>query len=82
MRTGRRVAATRPVRRAGLAGAVLVALLLNTTGTQDAVANGDTRTLRLYHNHTRESLTVTFRRNGRYPRARAAQLVPARLAPR
>jgi uncharacterized protein YcbK (DUF882 family) len=70
MRTGRRVAATRPVRRAGLAGAVLVALLLNTTGTQDAVANGDTRTLRLYHNHTRESLTVTFRRNGQYdPRA-------------
>jgi uncharacterized protein YcbK (DUF882 family) len=70
MRTGRRVAATRPVRRAGLAGAVLVTLLLNTTGTQDAVANGDTRTLRLYHNHTRESLTVTFRRNGQYdPRA-------------
>src|SRR3712207_5360491 len=70
MRTGRPVAATPPLRRAGLAAATLAALILNTTGTQDTVANGDTRTLRLFHNHTRESLAVTFRRNGQYdPRA-------------
>jgi uncharacterized protein YcbK (DUF882 family) len=35
-------------------------------GTQDAAANGDTRTLTLFHTHTRESLTVTYRRNGQY----------------
>jgi uncharacterized protein YcbK (DUF882 family) len=58
------------VRRFGLAATAVLALLIGTRGTQDAVANGDTRTLSLYHNHTRESLTVTFRRNGRYdPRA-------------
>jgi uncharacterized protein YcbK (DUF882 family) len=37
-----------------------------TRGTQDAVANGDTRSLTLYHNHTKESATITFRRNGQY----------------
>ena len=43
-------------------------------GTQDAVANGDTRTLTFYHNNTRESLTVTFRRNGQYDSAALQQL--------
>ena len=68
----------------GLAAAACLAFLVGTSGTQDAVANGDTRTLSLYHNHTRESLTVTFRRNGAIRSAgpRAAQLVPARLAAR
>jgi uncharacterized protein YcbK (DUF882 family) len=37
-----------------------------TSGTQDAVANGDTRSLTLYHTHTKERATITFRRNGRY----------------
>ncbi|HEX2508878.1 MAG TPA: DUF882 domain-containing protein, partial [Microvirga sp.] len=46
--------------------AALAALIVSTQHTQDAVANGDTRYLRLYHNHTKESLTVTFRRNGQY----------------
>ncbi|MCB8822394.1 DUF882 domain-containing protein [Microvirga rosea] len=49
----------------GLA-AVLAVLFGGTRGTQDAVANGDTRTLTFYHNNTKESLTVTFRRNGQY----------------
>lgn len=44
-------------------GAVFVA---DIRGTQDAVANGDTRTLRLYHTHTRESIEITFKREGRY----------------
>ncbi len=35
-------------------------------GTQDAIANGDTRTLSLYHVHTKEAATITFRRNGQY----------------
>ena len=45
------------------------ALVATTGGTQDAVANGDTRTLTLLHNHTRETATVTFRRNGHTIRA-------------
>jgi uncharacterized protein YcbK (DUF882 family) len=58
-------------RRSGLGFVALVAALVGgTRGTQDAIANGDTRTITLYHNHTKESLTVTFRRNGQYdPRA-------------
>ncbi|WP_246398315.1 DUF882 domain-containing protein [Hansschlegelia beijingensis] len=51
------------------AGAVLLgalALLLGSEATQDAVANGDTRTLTLYHTHRGDSVTVTFKRNGRY----------------
>jgi len=46
-----------------LAGTILLAGL---QATQTAVANGDTRTIRLYHAHTRESITVTFKREGRY----------------
>lgn len=41
-------------------------LILSLNGTQDAVANGDTRTLDLYHTHTKESLRVTFRRDGAF----------------
>ncbi|MGV6875095.1 DUF882 domain-containing protein [Pseudochelatococcus sp. B33] len=52
----------------------LGALLAGTSGLQNAIANGDTRTLSLYHAHTRESLTVTFRRNGRYDRAELQKL--------
>ncbi len=31
-----------------------------------AKANAETRTLRMYYTHTKESITVTFKRNGRY----------------
>jgi uncharacterized protein YcbK (DUF882 family)/general stress protein YciG len=57
-------------RRAGCAviGIAVAALtsLAGIRGTQDAVANGDTRTLSFLHTHTNETATVTFRRNGRY----------------
>lgn len=67
LRSDRRAAASSIVRRAGIGLAALVVVLFaGTRGTQDAVANGDTRTLTFYHNNTRESLTVTFRRNGQY----------------
>ena len=64
--TSRGPASLRAGRRFGLAAIAVLTLLFETRGTQDAVANGDTRTLSLYHNNTKESLTVTFRRNGRY----------------
>lgn len=35
-------------------------------GTQDAIANGDTRTITIRHMHTKEETTVTFKRDGRY----------------
>ena len=54
--------------------ALVLALAGGTRGTQDAVANGDTRSLALYHTHTRESATITFRRNGQYDRRGLEQL--------
>src|ERR1051326_4613994 len=55
--------ATRAGQSLGLAA---LALLLGSQGLQNAVANGDTRTISLHHIHTGEDLTVTFKRNGRY----------------
>ena len=64
----------RPARRFGLASLAALALLVGTRGTQDAVANGDTRTLTLVHMHTKESAAITFRRDGRYDGPALAQL--------
>jgi uncharacterized protein YcbK (DUF882 family) len=49
-------------------------LLMETARIQDAAALGDTRTLSFYHTHTRESLTVTFRRNGQFDSGALQQL--------
>ncbi len=49
-------------------------LLIVTARTQDAAANGDTRTLTFFHTHTKESATVTFRRNGQYDEQALSQL--------
>jgi uncharacterized protein YcbK (DUF882 family) len=53
----------RPAYRLSLA--VLV-LILGCDGLQNAVAEGDTRTISLHHVHTNEDLTITYKRNGRY----------------
>ena len=45
-----------------------------TAGTQYAAANGDTRSLSFFHTHTRESTTITFRRNGQYDGEALTQL--------
>jgi uncharacterized protein YcbK (DUF882 family) len=42
--------------------------------TENAVANGDTRTLTIYHVHTKETTTVTFRVNGMYDPAALEKL--------
>lgn len=57
-----------------VASGIALALGAGTRGTQDAVANGDTRTLSIYHTHTKESATITFKRDGRYDRAALEQL--------
>ncbi|WP_246718878.1 DUF882 domain-containing protein [Microvirga terrestris] len=41
---------------------------------QGAAALGETRTLTFFHTHTRESLTVTFRRNGQVDEGALSQL--------
>lgn len=65
----------RPAFRVGIGLAAFLAVMVGgIRGTQDAVANGDTRTLTLYHNNTKESLTVTFRRNGQYDQGALQQL--------
>jgi uncharacterized protein YcbK (DUF882 family) len=60
----------RPLRLSARAGFLLVAsasfLVLGARGTQNAVANGDTRTITIKHMHTKEETTVTFKRDGRY----------------
>ncbi len=43
-----------------------IAIMAGTRATQDAVANGDTRTITIMHMHTKEETTATFRRDGRY----------------
>ncbi|KQP05853.1 peptidase domain containing protein [Methylobacterium sp. Leaf99] len=76
LRHGPRSSARQPrLRRAAIAASgIALALVAGTRGTQDAVANGDTRTLSIFHSHTKESLTVTFKRDGRYDRAALEQL--------
>jgi uncharacterized protein YcbK (DUF882 family) len=43
-------------------------------GLENAVANGDTRSLSFHHIHTNEALTVTFKRDGRYDAKALEQL--------
>jgi uncharacterized protein YcbK (DUF882 family) len=61
-------------RSLGAIGAAALALTLSTTGLQDVIANGDTRTLSFFHTHSKESLTVTFKVNGRYDEAALAKI--------
>jgi uncharacterized protein YcbK (DUF882 family) len=41
-------------------------LVVASPALQNAVADSDTRTLKIHHTHTKEDITVTFKRNGRY----------------
>ena len=57
---------TRGSRLAGRFGLAAVIVLFGCRSLQTAVANGDTRTLSMHHMHTDESITITYKRNGRY----------------
>lgn len=61
-------------RLVAFAASVAAALVAGTADTQDAVANGDTRQISMVHEHTGESVTVVFKRDGRYDRAALDQL--------
>ncbi|MDQ0503491.1 DUF882 domain-containing protein [Xanthobacter agilis] len=64
---------SRPMRRGARvlrASAIGVTLLvMGSTALQNAVANGDTRTLTLHHSHRGETGTFTFKKDGRYDSA-------------
>jgi len=53
---------------AGLFGLTL------STATQDANANGETRSLSMVHSHTGESLSITYKRNGSFDSAALEKL--------
>ncbi len=52
------------VATAAIAGTLGLALFMSSVGT--AVSGGETRTISLVHQHTKEKLTVTYMQNGRY----------------
>ncbi len=54
---------SRAWRRSGLAVLILV---LSCDALQDAIADGDTRTVAMHHLHTGEDISITYKRNGRY----------------
>ena len=63
------------VARTGVSLALAAAILLGThVSLQNAVAEGDTRSLTFHHLHTGEDITITFKRNGRYDDAALKKL--------
>ena len=71
----RQLAASPAVLVAKAAGLALAAFgIFAPTSTQTAIANGDTRTISLFHAHRRDSITVTFRRHGRYDASALSKL--------
>ena len=56
-------------RVAATAAMSLLLAALTPAQTQNAIANGETRTINLYHTHSGESIQATFRVNGQYDSA-------------
>ena len=48
--------------------------LFGSRGLQNAVAEGDTRTISMHHIHTDEDITITYKRDGRYDEAALEKL--------
>jgi uncharacterized protein YcbK (DUF882 family) len=55
-------------------GAAVLLLLIGSRVLQNAIAEGDTRTISLHHMHTSEDITITFKREGRYDEAALEKL--------
>jgi uncharacterized protein YcbK (DUF882 family) len=63
------------VARAGYAfGLALLIFLFGSRALQNAVAEGDTRSITMHHIHTGEDITITYKRDGRYDDAALAKL--------
>jgi uncharacterized protein YcbK (DUF882 family) len=52
----------------------LLAFMLGSKALQNAVAEGDTRTVTMHHPHTGEDITITYKRDGRYDEAALEKL--------
>jgi len=70
----RRARKTILLRAAAKAGFSAALVLFGCDSLQNAVANGDTRTISFHHLHTGEDLTVTYKKNGRYDEAALKQI--------
>jgi len=57
-----------------LAGSAVTLWAFGTSQVGNAIANGDTRTIEIYHTHTQESLSITYKRNGSYDAAALEKL--------
>ncbi|MGB7034141.1 MAG: DUF882 domain-containing protein, partial [Xanthobacteraceae bacterium] len=55
-------------------GLALLLFLIGSRGLQNAVAEGDTRTITMHHMHTGEDITITYKRDGRYDEAALKKL--------
>ena len=55
-------------------GVAALVLLFGSRVLQNAIAEGDTRTISLHHAHTNEDITITFKRDGRYDEAALEKL--------
>jgi uncharacterized protein YcbK (DUF882 family) len=61
--------------RAGYScGLAVIFFLVGAKSLQNAVAEGDTRTITMHHMHTNEDITITFKRNGQYDDAALEKL--------
>ncbi len=61
--------------RAGyVCGLAALVLLFGSRVLQNAIAEGDTRTISLHHIHTDENITITYKRDGRYDEAALEKL--------
>jgi uncharacterized protein YcbK (DUF882 family) len=61
--------------RAGYScGLAIVALLVGAKSLQNAIAEGDTRSITMHHMHTNEDITITYKRNGQYDEAALEKL--------
>src|SRR5580700_9446071 len=67
----RRLFAPRTVYSVGLA---LLIFIFGSKTLQNAVAEGDTRTITMHHLHTGEDITITYKRNGQYDEAALEKL--------
>ena len=67
----RRLSAARTGYSCGLA---LLIFILGSKALQNAVAEGDTRSITMHHPHTGEDITITYKRNGRYDEAALEKL--------
>jgi uncharacterized protein YcbK (DUF882 family) len=65
-RVARQALSNYPLRALGCATVAALGLLVSTSSLQNVVANGDTRSIYFQHTHRDDSITITFKRNGRY----------------